>query len=228
MTDTPSEGRRSAAALRRRKREAEILAATRALFDERGVRDAQIEDIARAVGTNRAIIYRHFSGKEELFALTLVSYLDDLYDELGGVAGEQPQQRLADLIGTFVDFGLSHPAFVDCAQTLMRRPGPELLDEISESALFRLGRAIAACLRVVSDTLDDGVARGCFEIEDTALLANHLYASGLGGLQLARVGMLVKEVAPGMPTIAPLSPDQVKRYLVASAAALAAPAKSPA
>ena len=75
-----TDGRRTAAAARRRAREAEILAATRALFDERGVRDAQIEDIANAVGINRAIVYRHFTGKEELFALTLVGYLDELRD----------------------------------------------------------------------------------------------------------------------------------------------------
>src|SRR5215210_187177 len=73
---------RQPAAARRRAREREILRATRQLFDETGVRDAQIEDIARAVGVNRAIIYRHFSGKEELFALTLVSYLDDLEERL--------------------------------------------------------------------------------------------------------------------------------------------------
>ena len=76
------DGRRSAAAARRRQREREILDATRALFDARGVRDAQIEDIARAVGINRAIVYRHFTGKEELFALTLTGYLDELRDAL--------------------------------------------------------------------------------------------------------------------------------------------------
>src|SRR6476619_2964358 len=83
MTSPPAfgpkpDGRRTAAAARRRRREKEILDATRALFDARGVRDAQIEDIANAVGINRAIIYRHFSGKEELFALTLVGYLEQL------------------------------------------------------------------------------------------------------------------------------------------------------
>ena len=67
---------------RRAARRQEILAATRRLFDERGVRDAQIEDIAQAVGINRAIIYRHFSGKEELFAMALVGYLDELDAEL--------------------------------------------------------------------------------------------------------------------------------------------------
>ena len=81
---TSSSGRRGAALVRRRAREREILDATRALFDARGVRDAQIEDVARAVGVNRAIIYRHFSGKEELFALTLVGYLEDLEARLGG------------------------------------------------------------------------------------------------------------------------------------------------
>ena len=218
---TSSNGRRGAALLRRRAREREILDATRALFDARGVRDAQIEDVARAVGVNRAIIYRHFSGKEELFALTLVGYLDDLETRLGAVSTRLgPRKRVKALTEAFVDFGLVHPAFVDCAQPLMRRPGPELLEEISESALFRLGRGIASCLRHVTDALEAGVARGDFKIADVHLLANTLYASGLGALQLARVGMLVKEGAPGVPVVAPVSPAQVKDYLVANALAL--------
>ena len=86
---------RQPAAARRRAREREILQATRELFDETGVRDAQIEDIARAVGVNRAIIYRHFSGKEELFALTLVSYLDDLETRLAEAAKSKRAPDLA-------------------------------------------------------------------------------------------------------------------------------------
>ena len=49
-----------------------------------------------------------------------------------------------------------------------------------------------------------------------------MYASGLGALQLARVGMLVKESAPGIPAISPVSPSDVRAYLVATAKALAA------
>jgi AcrR family transcriptional regulator len=222
MSTTPTTDRRRSAALtRRRARERDILAATRALFDERGVRDAQIEDVARAVGVNRAIIYRHFSGKEELFALTLVGYLEELGGLLHAVgATGSPRHRVEELTTTFVDFGLAYPAFVDCAQTLMRRPGPELLEEISESALFRLGRGIAGCLRTLTDALDAGVEAGDFRIDDVHLLANTLYATGLGALQLARVGMLVKEAAPGVPMVAPVSPGQVKAHLVASALAM--------
>jgi AcrR family transcriptional regulator len=223
MTSARSSTRQPAAA-RRRAREREILAATRKLFDETGVRDAQIEDIARAVGVNRAIIYRHFSGKEELFALTLVSYLDELEGRLAAAARSRsdPPAQLAAVVEAFVDFGLEYPAFVDCAQTLMRRPGPELLEEISESALFRLGRGISACLTQLSDVLDAGVESGDFAVPDSTLLANHMYASGLGALQLARVGMLVKESAPGIPAIAPVSADEVRKYVVATARALAA------
>jgi AcrR family transcriptional regulator len=218
-----TDGRRSAAAARRRVREKEIIAATRSLFDEKGVREAQIDDIAAAVGINRAIVYRHFSGKEELFALTLVSYLDELHEALQ--AADDPSapaaQRLESLVGAFVDFGLAHPAFIDCAQALMRRRGPELLDEISESALFRLGRAISGCLAILVATLQAGVDAGDFEVADPTLLANTLYASGLGALQLARVGILVTEAAPGIPTVGEISPAQVREYLVSSALALA-------
>jgi len=225
MTTAPqADGRRSAAAARRRAREKDILDATRALFDQRGVREAQIEDIAKAVGINRAIVYRHFSGKEELFALTLVGYLDELRVALADAADSStdPAQRLAALVGAFVEYGVAHPAFVDCAQTLMRRTGPELLDEMSEGAVFRLGRAISSCLAVLTQVLEDGVTAGAFAVDDPVLLANTLYASGLGALQLARVGILVKEAAPGIPTVGTISAEQVRDYLVASALALAA------
>ena len=63
---------------RRASRERDIVAATRMLFDERGLQDARVDDIARAAGLNKALIYRAFSSKDEIFALTATSYLDEL------------------------------------------------------------------------------------------------------------------------------------------------------
>ena len=219
---TPS--RQSAAAARRRVREEQILAETRRLFDESGVRDAQIDDIARAVGINRAIIYRHFSGKEELFALAVESYLEELRGRLEAAAAQHPrspERRLRAVVGAFADYGLEYPAFIDCAQTLMRRPGPELLEQVSEGALLRLGRAITSCLRTLTQTLDDGVAAGDFRAGDTVLMANYMYATGLGAMQLARIGLVLKEGSPGMPAISRISGDQVRDLLVSSAVSLA-------
>ena len=211
------------AAARRRLREQEIIDATRALFDERGMRDAQIDDIARAVGINRAIVYRHFTGKEELFALTLVQYLDELREALRQAADSpgSPEQRLSALVGAFVDYGLAHPAFVDCAQAMMRRPGDDLLAEVSESAMFRLGRAITGCMAVLTEVIEEADAPADFDVEDPYLLANMLYASGLGTLQLGRVQILVTEESPGVPRISRISHDQVRTHVISSALAIA-------
>jgi AcrR family transcriptional regulator len=216
----PGNGRGGPAAARRRLRETEIISATRRLFDERGVRDAQIEDIAKAVGINRAIIYRHFTGKEELFSLTLVQYLDELRVALEEAAGTttDPRERLRRLTLAFVDYGLAHPAFVDCAQAIMRRPGGDLLEEVSEAAMYRLGQAISGCLSVLTQTIEAGVDSGEFHVDDPQLLANMLYASGLGTLQLGRVAMLVSEEA-GVPRISRVTADQVRDHMVATALA---------
>jgi len=215
--------RRTSTAARRRARETAILAATRTLFDERGVAEAQIEDIARAVGINRAIVYRHFTGKEELFALALVGYLDELAAALADAAAgsKAPRTQLAALVSAFVDYGVAHPAFVDCAHSLMRRTGTELFDEISEGAMLRLGRAIAACLGTLRATLEAGVEAGVFTVEDPVLLANTLYATGLGGLQLARVGLVIDEPSPGVPQVGRIGAEQVKALLLTSAVAMA-------
>lgn len=217
------EARRSSTAVRRRARESAILTATRALFDERGVAEAQIEDIAQAVGINRAIVYRHFTGKEELFALALVGYLDELRAALVEAAESEkkPGDQLAAIVSAFVDYGVAHPAFVDCAHSLMRRTGGELFDEISEGAMLRLGRAIASCLAVLRRTLDAGVESGDFTVPDPPLLANTLYATGLGGLQLARVGLVIDEAAPGVPHVGRIGAEQVKALLLTSALAMA-------
>ncbi|MGH3446765.1 MAG: TetR/AcrR family transcriptional regulator [Nocardioidaceae bacterium] len=213
----------SATAERKRARERRILAATRDLFDARGLRDALIDDIARAVGINRAIIYRHFTSKEELFALTQVDYLHELGERLAAVdgSGGTPTQRLAALTRTFVEYGVEFPAFVDCAQTLMSRPIDELMQEVSEPAITRLGEAMTGCLSHLVSALDDGNGTGEFRVEDVDLLANTLYAQGLGGLALARVGTIIKESGGGTPDVTPISVEQVSDYLVRTALALA-------
>ena len=66
----------------RQARERELVAATRALFDEQGIQDAPVEKIARQVGIARGLIYRHFSSKDELYVLTVTHYLDELAAEL--------------------------------------------------------------------------------------------------------------------------------------------------
>ena len=197
------------AATTRRDRERDLVAATRALFDERGLQDAPMEEIARAVGINKALIYRVFASKEELFVLTVTHYLDELR-ELAA-----PSADLREALDRFTRFCLRYPAFLDCALSLMRRPAGELRGRVSEGVWLRLGRSMAACLAPLAAILE---AEG---VEDPDFTANRLYTQVLGTMHLARIGVGVREAAPGVPDTFGLPPEQVRQACVADAMALA-------
>lgn len=208
---------------RRAARSREIVAATRALFDERGVREAQIEDIARAVGINRAIIYRHFSSKEELFAVTLLGYLAELDEALRPAddTALDASARLEAATRAFFAYGLEHPAFVDCAQTLLRRRGVELMEEVSDEVMMQLGTGMSACLGHVVDILKAGTTSGELAVPDPHLLANILYTQGLGALNLAHLQIAVRRHISGLPVIDPVGVDDLLDHLVRGALAMA-------
>ncbi|MGH2839846.1 MAG: TetR/AcrR family transcriptional regulator, partial [Solirubrobacteraceae bacterium] len=181
----------SAAAQRdaRRTRERDIVAATRALFDERGLQDAPIEEIARAVGINKALIYRQFASKEELFVATVSLYLEDLAERLSGVDPElDPVRRLRAGWGRYADFCLEFPAFLDCALSLMRRPAADLRERVSDAIWLRLGQAMGAIIGPLAAMLASGAKAGVFDVDDPDFVANRLYAQTLGTMHLARVG----------------------------------------
>src|SRR5689334_2898647 len=141
-------GRGAAArASARREREREIVEATRALFDERGVQDAPMEEIARAVGINKALIYRHFASQEELFVLTVTHYLDELGGRFAAVdTSIVPLDRLRRLSQAYLEFCLEYPAFLDCALSLMRGPYQELGERLYTGVIYRYGQAMSSCL----------------------------------------------------------------------------------
>ena len=196
----------------RRERERDIVDATRALFDERGLQDAPIEDIARAVGINKALIYRVFASKEELFVLTVTTYLDELRE----TAMELDEQRdaLRGALDAFTRFCLRYPAFLDCALSLMRRPAAELEQRVGEGTWLRLGRSMSACLAPLAAILE---AEG---VEDADFAANRLYTQVLGTMHLARIGLGVREAAPGVPDAFALDPERVRAACVDDALAL--------
>jgi AcrR family transcriptional regulator len=199
----------------RRARERDIVEATRTLFDERGLQDAPIEDIAAAVGINKALIYRHFSSKEELFVLTITHYLAELAGQLQQVDESlDPHEQLRSVGEVFASFCLEYPAFLDCALSLMRRPFGELAESVSDTVLLRLGQAMASCLSPFSRILASGAEQGVFQVTDPDYVANHIYAQALGAMHLARVGAGVRELTPAVPEVFPIDPARVARVAI--------------
>lgn len=196
----------SRASQSRRARREEIIDATRALLDERGLQDAPIDEIARAAGINKAQIYRYFESKDELLALTLDRYLEELDAELAAASKDRPDpiDRLDALIGTLIDYTAAHPVFLDCTFSLLRQPAGELTAGMNEGAIFRLGRALGRCVNHLTQVLRDGDASGVFVARDPEMLANLLCAQAMGIMMLARVGAGIRMTGGGFPEIFPL------------------------
>jgi AcrR family transcriptional regulator len=206
----------------RQVRERELVLATRALFDERGMQHAPIEEIAKAVGIARGLVYRQFSSKEELFVLTVTDYLDELGDLLAEImdAEREPVDRLTAGVEAYAGFCRRYPAFLDCALSLMHRPAMELRELVSESVWLRLGQGMSRCVSHLTETLREGAAAGAFAVEDPDYLANVIWTQVLGTMHLARVGVGVRELGPGVPDLFSVAPERVIGTCVESAVAL--------
>jgi AcrR family transcriptional regulator len=205
----------------RQARERELVAATRRLFDERGMQDAPIEEIAKAVGIARGLIYRQFSSKEELFFLTITDYLDELCGllEMAVAADDDPVRQLERLAEAYAGFCTRYPAFLDASLALMRRPARELNEMVSESVWLRLGQGMASCLEHLSGVLRRGTEEGVFDVEDPDYTATVFWTSTLGMMHLTRLGIGVRQLGPGVPGIFRVEPERVVETCVANALA---------
>jgi AcrR family transcriptional regulator len=202
-------------------RERELVRATRTLFDERGMLDAPIEEIAQAVGIARGLIYRQFSSKEELFVLTVTDYLDELAGILDDAIpdGADPVAQLERGLEAYAVFCQQYPAFLDSTLSLMHRPARELHEIVSESVWLRLGQGIARCVDHLVRVLRAGVEAGTFDVADPEYMASVLWTQILGAMHLVRIRVGVRQAAPGIPELFTIAPEQVVQTCVASALA---------
>ncbi len=208
----------------RRERERDLVAATRALFDERGMLNAPIEEIARTVGIARGLIYRQFSSKEELFVLTVTDYLAELESiiEASIVPGATPAVQLEHGLTAYAGFCSRYPAFLDISLLLMNRPAAELQSAISDSVWLRLGQSMALCIDHLVRVLEAGAATGVFDVEDPEYMASILWTQFLGAMHLARSRVGVSLSAPGIPRLFAIEPQRVAETCVTSALATVA------
>jgi AcrR family transcriptional regulator len=200
----------------RQVRERDLVGATRRLFDERGMQDAPIEEIAQSVGIARGLIYRHFSSKEELFVLTVTDYLAELSELIrtATTGSDEPDKQLELVMEAYARFCLRYPAFLDCSLSLMRRPAMELNEQVSESVWLRLGQGMASCIEPLTRILRE------LGVEDPEYTSNILWTQTLGTMHLARSRVGLRELAPGVPDLFRVDSDRLVASCVSSAVAL--------
>src|SRR4051812_36410903 len=205
-----------------RTRERDLVLAARTLFDERGMQEAPIEEIARTAGIARGLIYRSFSSKEELFVLTVTTYLDELDAILAEAIPEDadPRVQLERCTDAYVRYCHRFPAFLDCSLSLMKRPARDLQAIVSDSVWLRLGQHMARCIDRVAAILRLGNAMGTWDLPHPDYMANLLGTRGLGVMHFARLGVGVRRLAPGVPDVFSVAAEDVIASCVASAQAL--------
>ncbi len=193
--------------------------------------DAPIEEIAKAVGIARGLIYRHFSSKEELFVLTVTNYLDELEGVLAAAGpGEDgsPAAMLAARIEAYARFCHRYPAFLDNVLSLMHRPAEDLHDIVSDSVWLRLGQGMTSCIDPLVQVVRAGTQDMSFSPVDPEYTANLMWTQVLGVMHLARIGVGVKQSAPGLPALFRVDAEAVVSSCVDSAlAAVGVRAPSP-
>ena len=180
------------------------------------MQDAPIEEIARAVGIARGLIYRQFASKDELFVLTVTDYLAELSELIhtAMTGSEEPETQLELVTEAYAGFCLRYPAFLDCSLSLMRRPAMELKEELSESVWLRLGQGMASCIDPLTQIVRELGA------EDPEYTANVLWTQTLGTMHLARSRVGLRQLAPGVPDLFRVDADRLVASCVASAAAV--------
>ncbi|MEA2379236.1 MAG: hypothetical protein QOD13_3143, partial [Thermoleophilaceae bacterium] len=92
-------------------RRAAILDAALAVFAERGYHVSSIDDIAREGGVSKALIYEHFTSKQQLYAELLEQHAGELFSVLAEAiseAGTTASARLATGFDAFYGFVEEH------------------------------------------------------------------------------------------------------------------------
>ena len=92
-------------------RRAAILEAALAVFAQRGYHASSIDDIAREGGISKALIYEHFTSKQDLYAELLEQHAGELFSALAEAiseAGRSASARLAVGFDAFYGFVEEH------------------------------------------------------------------------------------------------------------------------
>jgi AcrR family transcriptional regulator len=99
-SDPPAAPRRRLSAAQRRER---ILAAAQEVFAQRGYHGSSLDDIARASGTSKALIYEHFDSKRELHDALLHEHAAELARRFAANAatGATGEERLRSGVDIF-------------------------------------------------------------------------------------------------------------------------------
>src|SRR3990170_3599418 len=211
-------------------RRSQIIETARQVFAVQSYAKVGTADLAKAAGISEPALYRHFSGKKELFLASLRSTGPKLLEIWQNIASdvEDPRETVWAIGVHYYDHLQSHSSNMKIQfQAVSEADDPEIRQALREN--------FEAFVRFVAETLDDGKRRGIVRRDiDSRLLAWQFLGIGftldlmnlLGfaptldrgkaeqwGLlyqQMVRTPRPLGRVGPGVRAVSELAPAQLE------------------
>lgn len=172
----------------KQQRRESILDAAEAVFAERGIDAATMDDVARIARVSRALVYVYFGDKRELHLAVCqraLAVLRSLFID-AIAAHERGRDQLVAIGRAYCDFAYSHPCYY---QALSRYQATEAEssgdpDDALETTM-RAGEAVhAITVGAISQGMRDGSLRA--DIDDPMRMALMMWGFTHGALQIAQ------------------------------------------
>jgi TetR/AcrR family transcriptional regulator len=161
-------GKRDAEASRRR-----LLAAARAAFAAKGLAGARVDEIARAAGINKQLVYHYFGSKDGLYLAVLERVYAEIREQERALSLEHlpPDEAMARLIAFSFDYLAEHPDFIALLNDENGQSGRHLAKS------HRMHEMNSPLIALIRQTLRNGAENGIFRDDMDAL---QLYISIAG------------------------------------------------
>ena len=141
----------------------EIAASAMAVFAERGFEAASVREVAVKAGVGKGTIYEYFDSKEELIAISVQIWMENMIEEVESIVGEiqEPERRLRTYVNTMVDSILSDDQIPTLILSIMQYFLTRIHDKVFGEVLRRM---FSAGVESISGILIDGMEQGVFRI----------------------------------------------------------------
>ncbi|MDB5732202.1 MAG: TetR family transcriptional regulator [Variovorax sp.] len=150
-----------------------LIAAAVSEFSSNGFAGARVDEIARAAGVNKQLVYHYFDNKQGLYLVALESVYAEIREKEQGLSlgALAPLEAMAQLIAFSFDYLAEHPEFIALLADENRNHGSHILQ--SE----RLQKMHSPFIEMLEATLERGVSQGVFRPDFDAV---NLYISIAG------------------------------------------------
>jgi TetR/AcrR family transcriptional regulator len=143
------------------KTRAAILKAAVHEFASEGVAGARTDQIARAAGVNKALLYYYFKDKEALYGAVVDFIFEGMRDRLNEVLDSDlpPREKFLKYVGTHFDYVASSPHFPRVVQQEMMRAGRKKSPHLKRIAQTHFHPIFAKLSKLFEEGMQSGEFR---------------------------------------------------------------------